>query len=145
MEDKATNNSLLLKTLERLESKVDNVSIGLIKNTEITNTHTGMLSDMKSVHDTNAAKITNIEYQLTRIESWKNGQILFQAKTNEDISGLKETLRPIKEDYDKRQKNDQENKRNVKEIIWRAIERVTLLIVGGTLMSWRTIIDNINK
>lgn len=141
---------ILMNILNRVEGKVDNLSTGLATNTSVTESHTRMLADMKGVHDLNAKvildtrdEVKDLTSSLKRIESWKDGQTLYQHQTMEDIKNLHDRFRPIEEDFIQRGKKKAETGKTLSDIAWRAFERVVLIIIGAILISWREIINNI--
>jgi hypothetical protein len=141
---------LLIETLKRLESKVDQLSTGLATNTAVTESHTRMLGEMKTVHDLNARVILEtkdhvqeLQNALKRIESWKDGQTLYQQKAIEEINGIKSRLSPVEIDYLARMKAREENAKNFKSIIWKGIERALMWITIGFLLPWKTLLNKI--
>jgi hypothetical protein len=143
------NNEILVNTLNRVETKLDNLTTGLATNTAVTEGHSKVLSDMKGVHDVNAKvildtrdEVKELTNALLRIESWKNGQILYQNETLGNVKSLDERLKPIEADYNERFKLKAANNNSFREIKWRTIERIGLIIGGAILISWKTIITH---
>lgn len=141
---------VLTNILNRLEDKVDKISTGLTTNTSVTESHTKMLSDMKGVHDVNAKiildtrdEMKDIKNSIVRIESWKNGQILYQQQTMEDIRNIHDRLSPIEQDFVHRKEKKSEVERNWSSILWSGVEKVVLIVIGAILISWREIIKKI--
>jgi TolA-binding protein len=141
---------VLLQTLNRLENKVDVMSTGLATNTAETKAHTGALEEIKKVHHDNGKVITNTREEigkmansLLRIESWKNGQTLYQEKTNSDLIEFNKRLTPIEQDYKDRSEKQTNTKKRWGSIFWSGVEKAVLLVAGAILISWKTIIDNL--
>ena len=139
---------VLTNILNRMEDKLDKVSNGLIKNTSVTESHTNMLSDMKGVHDLNAKvildtrdAIKDVKNELIKIDSWKNGQIVYQEQTLKDVKSIHERLSPIEKDFTDRLKKREDTSKNIRGIWWTGIERVVLWIAIATLISWRDLIN----
>lgn len=144
--------NVLISTLNRLEDKVDKLSTGLATNTTVTDSHTRMLSDMKGVHDVNAKiildthdEMKDIKNGMMRIESWKNGQTLYQQKTLEDVIEIKKRLEPLENDLSERNYHDEETHKNWSSIFWKGTEKIVLIIAGAILISWKEILSKIIK
>lgn len=140
------NDEVLIATLNRLENKVDSLSMGLATNTTVTKSHTDMLGDMKNVHDLNAKviletrdKVKELDNKLMRIESWKNGQTEYQQQTMQDIKNIHERLLPIEKDFQGRSDKKKDIEKRWSDILWKSVERVALIVGGAVLISWREI------
>lgn len=137
--------NVIVNTLNRVEEKVDRLSTGLATNTAVTDSHTKVLNEIKIVHDSNAVKIINIENQLMRVDSWKNGQTLYQQKTLEDVSNLEKRLAPIEKDFASRTKIKEENDKEISKTKWDGIRHALWIVIGAIIASWKTILDNLHK
>lgn len=141
---------VLTNILNRLEDKVDKISTGLTTNTSVTQSHTEMLASMRNVHDINAKiildtrdEIKDLKNEVIKINSWKNGQTLYQQQTMEDVKNLHERLTPIEKDFVDRSKKKEQTHSNVLKIVWSGVEKVVLIALGAILISWREIIKKI--
>lgn len=128
-----------------MEEKVDRLSTGLATNTAVTDSHTRLLNDIKIVHDTNSTKIINIENQLMRVDSWKNGQTIYQQKTLEDVTNINKRLEPIERDFESRMKTKEESDKEISKTKWDWIRHALWIVTGAIIASWRSILENINK
>lgn len=145
-------NTILTNILNRLEDKVDKMSKDISVNTTITDSHTKMLSEMKGVHDINAKiiletrdEVKGLNNTVVNIISWKNGQTKAMENSIEDIKKLHERLIPIEQDYLDRKDKKKEVQAQTAGFAWKLAEKVIFAIIGAILISWKTIIENINK
>ncbi len=141
---------VLTNILNRLEDKVDKISTGLATNTSVTGSHTKMLEDMKGVHDINARiiletrdQVKDLNNEIIKITSWKNGQTQYQIQTMEDIKNLHNRLTPIEQDFINRDNKKKDTERNWSKILWSGVEKVVLIVAGAILISWREIFNKI--
>jgi len=141
---------ILISILNRLEGKVDILSTGLATNTAETTNHTHLLNEMKNTHDINAkiiidtnSAIKEVKNEVLKINSWKNGQILYQTQNLEDIKNLHDRLSPIEADFISRLTKKKETEKNWSAILWSGIEKVVLIVAGAILISWREIFNNV--
>lgn len=141
---------VLISTLNRIEDKLDKVSTGLTSNTTTTESHTKILGDMKENQTVNSKviqdtrdEIKDINNSMAKIDSWKNGQTLYQHKTLEDIQNLFTRLSPIEKDFFTRTQTKIETVTRIKGIVWDGIKVVTFIVVGAIIVSWKDIAQHI--
>lgn len=73
------NDDVLIATLNRLENKVDNLSTGLATNTQVTKSHTDMLSEIKDQVQKTNGRVTSLEstqVKLANVSSQNSGIIV---------------------------------------------------------------------
>ena len=120
--------------LGQIDSKIENLTV--------------MHEEEKQVRQENHQKIEEISETLAewkqiflRIDSWKNGQTLFQNKIMEDnikqekrVDALKDEIdmrfRPLEADYSNRVNTDKDTASRQKDLVWNILKYGSIILVS---------------